>query len=84
MEGVWLDKHASNISNSAEYKRRLADHGIQCSISAKGNCYDTQFRMALNVRTRLTRATTGRSAFVLTCRQDPGVPRALLGQSSMT
>jgi transposase InsO family protein len=32
---------------SEDYQRLLASRGILCSMSRRGNCYDTQFIMPL-------------------------------------
>lgn len=61
---------------ASDYRRRLQARGITVSMSRKGNCWDTQSMMALNVRPGLTRAGTGRAALALTCRPKSGVPRA--------
>jgi putative transposase len=44
------------------------------SMSRKGNCWDTQSSMVLNVGFDLTRVGIGATAFVLTCRSEPAFP----------
>ena len=41
------------------YLDLIRKHGIRQSMSRKGNCWDTQSRMALNARSNLTRAGIG-------------------------
>jgi putative transposase len=69
---------------SHEFQRKLASYGMRCSMSRKGNCWDTQSKIASECRTDLTRAGIGQAAFALTCRSDSGVPRALPGSPSVT
>ena len=69
---------------SHAHRRKLAEYGMRCSMSRKGNCWDTQSRMALNVRSNLTRAGIGDAALALTCRLAPGVPRASLSPLPVT
>lgn len=69
---------------SHEFQRKLSDYGMRCSMSRKGNCWDTQFRIRLERRTDLTRVGIGRAALALTCRSGSGVPRALPGSPSVT
>lgn len=69
---------------SKEYRRLIKDYGLIPSMSRKGNCWDTQFIMHPERRTDLTRAGIGQSALALTCRSDPGVPRALPGPAFVT
>jgi putative transposase len=33
---------------SKEFQRRLKKYGMICSMSRKGNCWDTQFNMSWN------------------------------------
>ncbi len=61
---------------SEDFQRLLSTHSITCSMSRRGDCWDTQSRMNSNVRPGLTRAGTGRTALALTCRPKSGVPRA--------
>ena len=46
-----------------EYQEALRMHGLRCSMSRKGNCWDTQSKLKLNVQPTLTRAGTGEAAF---------------------
>jgi putative transposase len=59
---------------SIRYSERLADAGIEPSVGSKGDSYDTQFKLALERRPGLTRATTGFDAFALTCRPSRTFP----------
>jgi putative transposase len=54
------------------------------SMSRRANCWDTQFKIASERRSDLTRAGIGQAAFALTCRSGSGVPRALPGPASVT
>ena len=67
-----------------EHRKLIAQYGMVQSMSRKGNCWDTQSRMALNVRPNLTRAGIGDAALALTCRLGPGVPRASPGPLPVT
>ncbi|AJY07436.1 transposase [Burkholderia vietnamiensis] len=69
---------------SHEFQRKLSAYGMRCSMSRKGNCWDTQFRIRLERRIDLTRAGIGRVALALTCRSSSGVPRALPGPAFVT
>jgi len=69
---------------SHDFQRKLAELGMQCSMSRKGNCWDTQSKICLERRTDLTRAGIGRAALALTCRSGSGVPRALPGPAFVT
>jgi transposase InsO family protein len=69
---------------AAEYRALLGRHAITQSMSRKGNCWDTQSKIASERRTDLTRVGIGRAALVLTCRSGSGVPRALPGPASVT
>lgn len=44
---------------SKNYRRLLKAHGFVGSMSRKGDCWDTQFNMALNAGLDLTRAGIG-------------------------
>ncbi|MBS1835518.1 MAG: IS3 family transposase [Acidobacteria bacterium] len=44
---------------SDEFQQLLKARGITCSMSRRGDCWDTQSRMALNVGSRLTHAGIG-------------------------
>jgi len=69
---------------SHAYQALLKQHGMICSMSRKGNCWDTQFKMPSNVQPNLTRAGIGEAAFALTCRLDTGVPRVSPGPLPVT
>jgi putative transposase len=69
---------------SHEYRKHLAIMKRGQGMGRKGNCWDTQFRMALNVWPNLTRAGIGVVTFELTCRLVTGVPRLLPGPSLVT
>ena len=62
----------------------VAKNADQPISSRRGNCWDTQSKIALNVWPSLTRAGIGQRALALTCRLRPGVPRALPGRASVT
>jgi putative transposase len=44
---------------SHAFQARLKQHGMTCSMSRKGNCWDTQSKIALNAGLSLTRAGIG-------------------------
>jgi putative transposase len=44
---------------SHAFRDKLTEYGMVCSMSRKANCWDTQSRIALNVRPSLTRAGIG-------------------------
>ena len=69
---------------SEDFQRLLSAHGIVCSMSRRGDCWDTQYTMMMNDRPSLTRAGIGQRALALTCRLRSGVPQALLGRSRVT
>jgi putative transposase len=69
---------------SAHFVNELKANGMVQSMSRKGNCWDTQSKIASECRTDLTRAGIGEAALALTCRSDSGVPRALPGSPSVT
>jgi putative transposase len=69
---------------SAHFVNELKANGIIQSMSRKGNCWDTQSKIASERRTDLTRAGIGQIAFALTCRSHSDVPRALPGPASVT
>lgn len=73
-----LQHHSDRGSQyaSQEYREHLGIMKMQQSMSRKGNCWDTQLKMRLNVRPNLTRAGIGVIAFALTCRLASGVPRS--------
>jgi transposase InsO family protein len=66
---------------SHEYRKHLSIMKMEQSMSRKGNCWDTQFRMPLNVWPNPTRAGIGVITFELTCRLVTGVPRSSPGPS---
>ena len=65
-------------------RKTLKAYGMRSSMSRRGDCWDTQFRIRLERRTDLTRVGIGRAALALTCRSGSGVPRALPGSPSVT
>jgi putative transposase len=69
---------------SDDFQRKLAQYGMRCSMSRKGNCWDTQSKIRLERRTDLTRVGIGRVALALTCRSGSGVPRVLPGPAFVT
>jgi putative transposase len=69
---------------SERFVSDLKANGMVQSMSRKGNCWDTQSKIASEHRTDLTRAGIGETAFALTCRSSSGVPRALPGSPSVT
>ena len=44
---------------SAEHQALLAKHGLVGSMSRKGNCWDTQYKISLSTAFDLTRAGIG-------------------------
>jgi transposase InsO family protein len=44
---------------SHDFQKELVAYGMLASMSRKGNCWDTQSKITLNVRPSLTRAGTG-------------------------
>jgi transposase InsO family protein len=61
---------------SGDYQALLAEYGMRCSMSRKGNCWDTQSKIASERRTDLTRAGIGRAALAdlsLGFRRSPSV-----------
>ena len=69
---------------SDAFQDKLKKYGMTCSMSRKGNCWDTQSKIASERRSDLTRAGIGQAAFALTCRSVSGVPRVLPGPASVT
>lgn len=51
------------------FQDKLKAYGMTCSMSRKGNCWDTQTKMPFERWADLTRAATGSTAFALTRRQ---------------
>ncbi len=66
------DRKFSHLEGA--FGRRCREAGLQPSMGTAGDCYDTQFKIRLERRSNLTRATTGRGAFALTCRLDSTFP----------
>ncbi len=62
------------------YQALLSGRALTQSMSRRGNCLDTQFTIRSERRFDLTRATTGRAAFALTCRSDPAFPERCRAQ----
>ena len=69
---------------SHAFQGKLKEYGMVCSMSRKGNCWDTQFILALNALPNLTHAGIGKIAFALTCRLGQSVPRSLPGPMLVT
>jgi len=69
---------------SHDFQDLLKSYGMRSSMSRRGNCWDTQSKIASEHRTDLTRVGIGRAALALTCRSGSGVPRALPGSPSVT
>ena len=82
--GALCHSDRSSQYASHEFQRTLVAYGVRCSMSRKGNCWDTQSKIRLERRTDLTRAGIGRAASALTCRSGSGVPRALPGPAFVT
>lgn len=80
--GVLFHSDRGSQYASSKFAQTLATHGFVASMSRKGNCWDTQFRILPERRTDLTHAGIGRVALALTCRSGSGVPQALPGQRS--
>jgi putative transposase len=81
--GLVLHSDRGSQYASDEYQALLKQNHVVCSMSRKGNCWDTQSKIASERRTDLTRAGIGRAALELTCRSGSGVPRALPGPASV-
>jgi transposase InsO family protein len=71
---LWHSDRGSQYA-ATSHRKILKHFGIRQGMSRLGNCWDTQFRMALNVWPNLTRARIGVITFELTCRLVTGVPR---------
>jgi putative transposase len=69
---------------SGLFQDTLKAYGMRSSMSRRGDCWDTQSKIASKRRTDLTRAGIGRAALALTCRSGSGVPRALPGSPFVT
>jgi putative transposase len=50
---------------SGDYQALLAEYGMRCSMSLKGNCWDTQSKIPSERRPDLTRVGIGRAALEL-------------------
>ena len=81
---VTLHSDQGSQYTSEDFQRLLAAEGITCSMSRRGNCWDTQYTMTMNDRPSLTRAGIGQRALALTCRLRSGVPRALPVRAPVT
>ncbi len=82
--GLLMHSDRGSQYASDEHRRLIKDYRMIQSMSRRANCWDTQSRMALNVRPNLTRAGIGDAALALTCRLGPGVPRASPGPLPVT
>jgi len=69
---------------SHDFQDKLTAYGMTCSMSRKGNFWDTPCRILFERRPDLTHAGIGHAAFALTCRSGFGVPRALPGPALVT
>ena len=67
-----------------EYQHVIKENGILCSMSRKGNCWDTQSKLKVNAQPNLTRAGIGDTAFELTCRLDADIPHVSPGRLLVT
>ena len=56
---VMLHSDQGSTYATGSYREIVNRHGIRQSMSRKGDCWDTQSRMALNARSNLTRAGIG-------------------------
>ncbi|MBB5510059.1 transposase InsO family protein [Paraburkholderia sp. JPY681] len=66
--GLVLHSDRGSQYASEDYQALLKQHHVVCSMSRKGNCWDTQSKMASERWTDLTRVGIGRAALALTCR----------------
>ena len=82
--GVIVHSDRGSQYCSGLFQDTLKAYGMRSSMSRRGDCWDTQFRIRLERRTDLTRVGIGRAALALTCRSGSGVPRALPGSPSVT
>jgi putative transposase len=57
--GVILHSDRGSQYASARHRQMLNDFRMMQSMSRRANCWDTQSKIALNVRPSLTRAGTG-------------------------
>ena len=69
---------------SEQFQRLLSAHGVTCSMSRSGNCWDTQSRIYTERPVQSDSCWDWHHAFALTCRLDRGVPRLLPGPSFVT
>ncbi len=90
---IWLRRPKAGLIHHSErgsqyasnaFRRLLKAHGFKGSMSRKGDCWDTQFKMLMNVQSSLTRAGIGEAAFALTCRLDTDVLRVSSGPLLVT
>jgi transposase InsO family protein len=56
---VTLHSDQGSTYATGSYREIVNHHGIRQSMSRKGDCWDTQSKIALNVRPSLTRAGIG-------------------------
>jgi transposase InsO family protein len=82
--GVIVHSDRGSQYCSGLFQDTLKAYGMRSSMSRRGDCWDTQSKIASERRSDLTRAGIGQAAFALTCRSGSGVPRALPGPASVT
>jgi putative transposase len=82
--GVIVHSDRGSQYCSGLFQDTLKAYGMRSSMSRRGDCWDTQSKIASERRTDLTRAGIGRAALALTCRSGSGVPQALPGSPSVT
>jgi len=82
--GLILHSDRGSQYCSRDFQDLLKGYGMRSSMSRRGNCWDTQSKIASERRSDLTRAGIGQVAFALTCRSASGVPRVLPGPASVT
>jgi transposase InsO family protein len=82
--GLILHSDRGSQYCSHDFQDLLKGYGMRSSMSRRGNCWDTQSKIASERRSDLTRAGIGQAAFALTCRSVSGVPRVLPGPASVT
>ncbi|OOA31934.1 transposase, partial [Burkholderia cenocepacia] len=82
--GVIVHSDRGSQYCSGLFQDTLKAYGMRSSMSRRGDCWDTQSKIASERRIDLTRAGIGEAALALTCRSDSGVPRALPGSPSVT
>src|SRR5260370_23487171 len=75
--GLILHSDRGSQYCSHDFQDLLKGYGMRSSMSRRGNCWDTQSKIASERRSDLTRAGIGQVAFALTCRSASGVPRVL-------